>query len=58
VSFLLDTDICSAHLKRSFGLMHRFVLHSGGLHTPTIVLGELYTRQGAGRVAPEGNAGQ
>jgi tRNA(fMet)-specific endonuclease VapC len=43
MSFLLDTDTCSAHLKRPAGLMHRFVQHSGGLYIPTIVLGELYT---------------
>jgi len=43
MSFLLDTDTCSAHLKRPSGLMHRFVQHSGGLNIPTIVLGELYT---------------
>jgi tRNA(fMet)-specific endonuclease VapC len=43
MSFLLDTDTCSAHLKRPAGLMHRFVQHSGGLFIPTIVLGELYT---------------
>jgi tRNA(fMet)-specific endonuclease VapC len=42
MSFLLDTDICSAHLKRPAGLMHRFVQHSGRLNIPTIVLGELY----------------
>ncbi len=43
MSFLLDTNICSAHLKRSAGLMHRFIQHSGRLYIPTIVLGELYT---------------
>ena len=42
MSFLLDTNTCSAHLKRPPGLMHRFVQHSGRLHLPTIVLGELY----------------
>jgi tRNA(fMet)-specific endonuclease VapC len=42
MSFLLDTDTCTAHLKRPSGLMHRFVQHSGGLYIPTIVLGELY----------------
>ncbi|MCU0980448.1 MAG: type II toxin-antitoxin system VapC family toxin [Pirellulaceae bacterium] len=42
MSFLLDTNICSAHLKRPAGLMHRFVQHSGGLYIATIVLGELY----------------
>ncbi|HEX7450460.1 MAG TPA: type II toxin-antitoxin system VapC family toxin [Pirellulales bacterium] len=43
MSFLLDTNTCSAHLKRPAGLMHRFVQHSGRLYLPTIVLGELYT---------------
>ena len=43
MSLLLDTDICSAHLKRPSGLMHRFVQHSGRLFIPTIVLAELYT---------------
>ena len=43
MSFLLDTDTCSFHLKRPSGLMHRFVQHSGRLYIPTIVLGELYT---------------
>ena len=42
MSFLLDTDTCSAHLKRPSGLMHRFVQHSGRLYIPTIMLGELY----------------
>ena len=43
MSFLLDTDICSIHLKRPAGLMHRFVQHSGRLHISTITLAELYT---------------
>jgi tRNA(fMet)-specific endonuclease VapC len=43
MNFLLDTDTCSAHLKRPAGLMHRFVQHSGGLCISTIVLAELYT---------------
>ena len=43
MNFLLDTNICSAHLKRPAGLMHHFVQHSGGLCVSTIVVGELYT---------------
>ncbi len=43
MSFLLDTNICSAHLKRPSGLIHRFVQHGGGLFISTVVLGELYT---------------
>jgi tRNA(fMet)-specific endonuclease VapC len=43
MSHLLDTNICSAHLKRAAGLTHFFVQHSGRLFVPTPVLGELYT---------------
>jgi tRNA(fMet)-specific endonuclease VapC len=43
MSYLLDTDTCSAHLKRPAGLIHRFVQYSGRLYISTIVLGELYT---------------
>ena len=42
MSFLLDTNIISVHLKRPSGLFHRFVQHSGRLAVPTVVLGELY----------------
>jgi tRNA(fMet)-specific endonuclease VapC len=42
MSFLLDTNTCSEHLRRPAGLIHRFVQHAGRLHIPTIVLGELY----------------
>ena len=43
MSFLLGTNTCSAFLKHRRGLQHRFNQHSGRLHIPTIVLGELYT---------------
>ena len=53
MSFLLDSDICSAHLKRPAGLMHRFVQHAGRLHIASIALAELYVwayrRQNAAR---------
>jgi tRNA(fMet)-specific endonuclease VapC len=42
MSYLLDTNICSAHLKRPAGLAHRFIQYGGRLYLPTIVLGELY----------------
>lgn len=42
MSFLLDTNICSAHFTRKKGLTHRFIQHSGGLFVSTVVLGELY----------------
>ena len=42
MSFLLDTDTCSYHLKHPSGLSHRFVQYSGRLYLSTIVLAELY----------------
>jgi tRNA(fMet)-specific endonuclease VapC len=42
MSFLLDTNIISEHLRRPSGTFHRFIQHSGRLSVPTIVLGELY----------------
>jgi tRNA(fMet)-specific endonuclease VapC len=43
MSFLLDTNICSAYLKGRSGLAHRFQQHGGRLYVPTVVVGELYT---------------
>lgn len=42
MSYLLDTNICSAHMRRPAGLAHRFIQYSGRLCIPSIVLGELY----------------
>ena len=42
MSFSLDTNICSAHLKRPGGLTHRLIQHMGRLYLPTVVLGELH----------------
>jgi predicted nucleic acid-binding protein len=42
MSFLLDTDHLSAHLRRPSGLAHRFFQYSGRLYTPSIALAELY----------------
>lgn len=41
MSFLLDTNILSAHLRRPAGLAHRFFQHSGRLYTSSVVLAEL-----------------
>ena len=43
MNFLLDTDTCSAHMRRPSQLAHRFVQHTGSLAIPTIVLAELHT---------------
>lgn len=42
MTHLLDTNICSAHMRRPGGLAHRFFQHAGQLAIPTIVLAELY----------------
>ena len=43
MSFLLDTDICSALVKRPAGLFHRLIQYSGRLYISSVGLGELYT---------------
>jgi tRNA(fMet)-specific endonuclease VapC len=43
VSFLLDTDICSAHLKGIGKVSNRFLQYTGGLSISVITLGELWT---------------
>jgi tRNA(fMet)-specific endonuclease VapC len=42
MTHLLDTNICSAHMRRPGGLAHRFFQHAGGLTISTVVLSELY----------------
>jgi len=41
VSFLLDTDICSAYLKNHAKVANRFLQYGGRLHISIITLGEL-----------------
>jgi tRNA(fMet)-specific endonuclease VapC len=42
MTHLLDTNICSAHMRRPAGLAHRFFQYAGGLAISTVVLAELY----------------
>ncbi len=42
MTHLLDTNICSAHMRRPALLAHRFFQYTGRLALPTIVLAELY----------------
>ena len=42
MSFLLDTNILSVHLRRPAALAHRFIQHSGRLYTSTVALAELF----------------
>ena len=43
MTHLLDTDTCSAHMRRPAGLAHRFFQYAGGLSIASVTLGELYT---------------
>ncbi|MHB1422691.1 MAG: type II toxin-antitoxin system VapC family toxin [Gemmataceae bacterium] len=43
MTHLLDTDICSAHMRRPAGLAHRFFQYAGGLAMASVALAELYS---------------
>lgn len=43
MSFVLDTDVCSAHLKGDGRVHNRMVQHSGGIYVSILTLAELYT---------------
>jgi tRNA(fMet)-specific endonuclease VapC len=51
MSFLLDTDICSAQLRGNRKVQSKIMLHGGQLAVSTITLGELYV-WAFGRGAP------
>ncbi len=42
MTHLLDTNICSAHMRRPAGLAHRFFQYAGGIAISSVVLAELY----------------
>src|SRR6266852_3686669 len=42
MNFLLDTDICSAHMRRPAKLAHRFIQYTSQIAISTISLAELY----------------
>ncbi len=42
MTHLLDTDTCSAHMRRPAGLAHRFFQYAGGLAIASVTLAELY----------------
>jgi len=43
VSFLIDTDTCSAHLRQKGAVTGRFLQYTGQLHISVITMGELFT---------------
>ena len=42
MTHLLDTNICSLHMRHPAGLAHRFFQYAGGITTSTVVMAELY----------------
>ena len=42
MNFLLDTDICSAHMRRPASLAHRFDQYTGQIAISSVTLAELY----------------
>ena len=42
MNFLLDTDTCSAHMRRPTKLAHRFIQYTGQMAISTVTLAELY----------------
>lgn len=42
MKFLLDTDICSAHMRRPAKLTHRLIQYTGQVAISAVNLGELY----------------
>jgi tRNA(fMet)-specific endonuclease VapC len=52
MSFLLDTDICSAWMKGHPAVSNRFVQYGGRLHMSTVTLGELWAWVGRANSPP------
>lgn len=42
MNFLLDTDTCSAHMRRPARLAHRFIQYTGQMAISSVTLAELY----------------
>jgi tRNA(fMet)-specific endonuclease VapC len=42
MNFLLDTDTCSAHMRRPAKLAHRFIQYTGQFAISAVTLAELY----------------
>ncbi len=52
MSFLLDTDICSALMKANGRVQGRFIQYGGRLHVSAVTLGELYAWVGRAKASP------
>lgn len=53
MSFLVDTDICSAYIKGSKPVFSRFVQYGGRLSITTLTLGELFTWALRAKASPQ-----
>ena len=53
MSFLLDTDICSANLKNNSIVANRFLQYGGRLYISTVTLGELFTWAKRAKASPK-----
>jgi len=52
VSFLLDSDICSAQMKADGRVQNRFIQYGGRLHVSAVTLGELFAWVGRAKASP------
>jgi tRNA(fMet)-specific endonuclease VapC len=52
LSFLLDTDICSAQMKGNPRVHARFIQYGGRLHVSAVTLGELLAWTGRANASP------
>src|SRR5437867_3476013 len=53
MSFLIDTDTCSAYLKGQRIVANRFLQYTGRLHVSVITMGELYDWALRARASPK-----
>jgi predicted nucleic acid-binding protein len=52
MSFLHDTDICSAYLKGNPDVQNRFIQYGGRLQVSVITVGELFSGVLSARASP------
>jgi tRNA(fMet)-specific endonuclease VapC len=53
MSFVVDTDCCSAHLKGNARVTNRFLQYTGGLYISVVTLGEPYTWTSRAKASPK-----
>jgi tRNA(fMet)-specific endonuclease VapC len=52
MSFVIDTDICSAHLRGDNKTFNKFLQHSGGLYVSALTVSELFAWVNRQRTQP------